>query len=614
MKSGVLPCSVQKNTYFEDKDMHNGQNLIFKNLLLLLLIVIPLFSLGISNHGLWSADEPRVAEIGREMAITGNWAVPMLNEKPFLEQPPLYYASLALAFKAFGVSDTVARIPSAVFALAGVLAVFFVANLLFGPRIALFSGFILATTGEYFRVAHWVIVDGALACFVLWAMYFFLRGYLANDDRKKLLHYSMFYLFCTFAFYVKGFIGIILPGLAVFVFLAFEKNLRELIRMRFWLGFLIFIAATLPWFIALWQQGGAEHLKVFFLHNHLQRFLPAGMAGKISGASSGHHNPFYYYLKEFPVGFLPWSILLVPSLYFAFSKTGLSHEPSGKGRLFAKCWFFTGIIFLSLASTKRTLYLMPIFAPVSMLTAYFIDYTIACAERPKFLKVTTAIFTRFLDVLLLVIGVGLVPVYLYCRTRYLPDASSGLFATIIVTSLVVTILSCFALKHGIRNITLKYWSLTTVNICFIFAFMLVALFPILDRHKTFVPFCRGIARTVPADTALYAYKPDETLRGAVPFYTGRFLVETEDGGKNLCAAGSPCYVIIRDRRGVLENELFSGDSRLQVVSKQVMGTDRALVLFSNRPAPKKTAVDDAIGKIEKKTGTKGRDGKDAGGL
>ena len=89
---------------------------------LLFIVVIPLFSLGISNHGLWSADEPRVAEIGREMAVNGNWAVPMLNQKPFLEEPPLYYGALALTFKAFGVTDKVARIPSALFAFAAVLA------------------------------------------------------------------------------------------------------------------------------------------------------------------------------------------------------------------------------------------------------------------------------------------------------------------------------------------------------------------------------------------------------------------------------------------------------------------------------------------------------------
>ena len=165
--------------------MHWKQNQILKNLILLLVIVIPLFSLGLSNHGLWTADEPRVAEIGREMLLTGNWAVPTLNQRPFLEEPPLYYGALALTFKAFGISDKVARIPSALFALASILVVFFLANFLFGPRMALFSALILATTGEYFRVAHTVIVDSALTFFVVSSMGLFIVGYLSDNNRKS---------------------------------------------------------------------------------------------------------------------------------------------------------------------------------------------------------------------------------------------------------------------------------------------------------------------------------------------------------------------------------------------------------------------------------------------
>ncbi len=104
--------------------------------ILLLVAIVPLFVLGLSNHGVWTADEPRVAEIGREMALTGNWGVPTLDRKPFLEEPPLFYAAIAVVFKTFGVaSDKIVRIPSAVFAFGGVLALFFLGNMLLGPRV-----------------------------------------------------------------------------------------------------------------------------------------------------------------------------------------------------------------------------------------------------------------------------------------------------------------------------------------------------------------------------------------------------------------------------------------------------------------------------------------------
>jgi 4-amino-4-deoxy-L-arabinose transferase-like glycosyltransferase len=197
-------CNAQKEV--AEMSTRNNQVVLFAALLC--AVVIPLLSLGLSNHGLWSADEPRVAEIGREMALTGNWAVPMLDQKPFLEEPPLYYASLAAVFRAAGnATDRIVRIPSALFALGGVIALFFLDTMLFGPRIGFVGALILATGAEYFRVAHWVIVDSALACFIITALTLFMAGYLAESKGKKLLFYVLCYVSCGFAFYVKGFIG-----------------------------------------------------------------------------------------------------------------------------------------------------------------------------------------------------------------------------------------------------------------------------------------------------------------------------------------------------------------------------------------------------------------------
>ncbi len=544
------------------------------------MVVVPLFSLGLSNHGLWSADEPRVAEIGREMALSSNWAVPTLNQKPFLEEPPLYYGSLALAFKIFGgASDKVARIPSSFFAFAGVIVIFFVANFLFGPRVALLSGIILATAEEYIRVAHWVLVDSMLTFFVICAMGLFITGYLTENTRKKLLCYLLFYISCTLAFFTKGFIGIVIPGLGILIFLIIEKNLKEIFKMQLWLGIPIFIILTLPWFIALWHQGGTEYLNAFLLKNQLQRFLPISMVGSIPGGFSGHRNPFYYYLGEFPAGFFPWSILLIPVLYHAFSRIGKFHGLSEKGRIFAKCWFLSGIIFLSIASTKRTLYLLPLFAPFVMLTALYIDYTLDSRPLNKMGKV----FVWILSILLLVIGLGLTPIYFYIKKAYLLAIPDSFSVSIVAISILVTALSFAAIRYLLRRNMKRYWISVHISVILAFAFVLVSFLPVLDLHKSFVPFCQQIVAIVPADHSLYAYKPDETLTGAVPFYTGRYIIEMEDleNVATILQKNEPFFIIIRDQRAWLEKELLS-TGKLHILVKQEMGTERTLVLLSNK--------------------------------
>ncbi len=542
-------------------------------LVLLVVTILPLFALGLSNHGLWTPDEPRVGEIGREMALSGDWAVPTLNKRPFLEEPPFYYASLAVTFKLLGaVSDRVARMPSALFAFGGVVALFFLGSMLFNPRVGFLSGFVLATGGEYFRVAHWLVVDSALTCFVIAAMAFFMAGYRSGKPGKRLLSYILCYISCTLAFYSKGFIGIAIPGLAVLAFIIFDRNLKELLRMQLWLGILVFAAMVLPWFVALWHQGGAEHLRVYLIHNHLQRFL--------SGGTSGHHQPFYYYLTEFPAGFLPWSLLLVPVVYFCIERPKKEAAGYQQGLLFAGCWFLTGFVFLSLASTKRVLYLMPVFAPIAMLTACYIDITLASRTFRKVEKV----FLWAFGCLPLLVGLMCVPLYLYAAKLYAVGSSRALLAAVISVSVLAVLCSLVSLRALVKRQMASFWICSDAALFSLLIFALVVAVPLLDRYKSLVPFCQQVKRAVATDAALYAYQPDETLRGALPFYTGYHPKEIEDskGLEDILAGGSQVYVAIRDSHQRLEKELLS-TGRFMVLRRQDMGTDRSLVLLTNKP-------------------------------
>src|SRR6266576_1104809 len=84
-----------------------------------------LFFYGIAQFGLIGADEPRYAQVAREMLERRDWITPFLGGHAWLEKPPLYYWQAMLAYSLFGVSDGVARLPSAIDATLLVIAVYF---------------------------------------------------------------------------------------------------------------------------------------------------------------------------------------------------------------------------------------------------------------------------------------------------------------------------------------------------------------------------------------------------------------------------------------------------------------------------------------------------------
>src|SRR5581483_3965212 len=83
-----------------------------------------LFGFGLNYIGLIGADEPRYAQIAREMLARHDWVTPVLGGKPWLEKPALYYWQAMLSYIVFGVSDWAARMPSVVDATLMVVAVY----------------------------------------------------------------------------------------------------------------------------------------------------------------------------------------------------------------------------------------------------------------------------------------------------------------------------------------------------------------------------------------------------------------------------------------------------------------------------------------------------------
>src|SRR5581483_1430577 len=147
----------------------------------------------------------REAELARSIYRSGDWTVPRLGERPFLDKPPLFHAAVAAAFHVAGrPSVLAARLVAAAFALATLALTAWGAQRLAGAGTGLVAAILLATSFRFYSIAHEVVLDGALATFTTGAI---LAGALAARRRSTPLA-ALAALALALAFLTKGLVGV----------------------------------------------------------------------------------------------------------------------------------------------------------------------------------------------------------------------------------------------------------------------------------------------------------------------------------------------------------------------------------------------------------------------
>lgn len=305
---------------------------------------------GIFDHELWTPDEPRDAEIAREMADGGSWAVPTLNRAPHLEKPPLFFWTAAAAMKLLGARAWAARVPSVLFSWGTLLFTFLLARRMFGRDAAIRACLLLATTWVFFLITHKCTVDDALLFFVTGTMYWLHRGFVSE---RKIGFYLVAYVFALGAFLSKGLVGCGLAGAGFLVFLVWNRSAREILRAQPWFAVLIVGLGAAAWLASL----PADLRRTVLVVNNLGRFT--------GGYEGGHQQPFYYYLGAFWYALAPWSVLIL------FAIPWLRREGNESTR-FLLSWLLAGVAALSVAATKREIYLLPMAPALAILVAGWI--------------------------------------------------------------------------------------------------------------------------------------------------------------------------------------------------------------------------------------------------
>jgi len=326
----------------------------------LALALAALFAFTGIGHELTAPDEIRVAEVGREMAVSGDVVVPRLGGEPFLEHPPLFYAAVGHCVVLLGpnLGDAAARLPAACATVVLLLLAFDLGRRLHDARAGLLAMLVLATTIGFFRYSHRALVDIGLACgvgvsFWAWARLLLARR-TAPDARPSPALVLALYAGAAAAFLVKGPVGPLLVAAPVLADLVRHRRRGQLRSWSHLPGLLMLLAGCLVWPLALWRRAGGQAFSDFAVSNVVERVVPS------AAYAGGHVNPPWFYLLAFPAMTAPWVVVL-PAVWLA-----LRGEERGGAERFLGWIFPLGLVALSLPATKRPLYLLPLLMPLAV--------------------------------------------------------------------------------------------------------------------------------------------------------------------------------------------------------------------------------------------------------
>jgi 4-amino-4-deoxy-L-arabinose transferase-like glycosyltransferase len=333
-----------------------------------------LFFFGLSYFGLVGADEPRYAQVAREMLNRHDWITPTLGGKPWLEKPVLYYWQAIVAYGIFGVSDWGARLPSAFDATVMVFAVYIFLRR-FRPGFQLDGALIAASSAGVVGFARAASTDMPLAAMFTIAM---LAWYAWYESRSR-SYLALFYLFLGLGVLAKGPVALLLAAVIIMLFTTLEHELGRLWQTLWIPGIAIFLTVVLPWYVAV-QIRNPEFFQMFILEHNFARF----------GSSLYHHvQPFWYFVPVVILALLPWTVFVIAAVRQSIAdwwpkRLGLESDAFS---LFLLIWLVIPVAFFSISQSKLPGYILPAVPAGSLLVAEYVRKKCADAQSPHFWQV-----------------------------------------------------------------------------------------------------------------------------------------------------------------------------------------------------------------------------------
>lgn len=477
------------------------------HLLILGALSACLFTLNIWGYDLWPPDEPRFAQVSREMMMSGDYLAPHMNGEPYMEKPPLFFWLIAAVSAPVGdVTEWTARIPSAMAGVVTVLLTYALANRLYGATVAFWSGLILMTFQRFWWQARFGQIDmtltacltGALLCLWLW------------HTERRTRYLVGLYGGMAAGLLAKGPPALVFPLLTAVFFYWGKKNDRRSLHLV--IGVIASIAVVLIWFIpARMAVASAGTEATQQIGSDLYRQIIGRLFLGIS-----KDQPFYYYLVNLPADLLPWTVCLPWTVLWVWR-----HRREDDRVRFLLSWTLPAIAFFSLSSGKRALYLLPLHPAFAILIAWSLLPLVQGDHR----RWRTGIAGVWAAILLIIA----VAPYAVLFTDYADSWHNSFLA---ITALAVV----FAAQTiaDIRREGRQFHRNLFAHFAVLSSLLAIVVFPAINLHKSARDFCEPLRelsrRGVEYELISYGFSREEYVFYAEHFHTFVPHIPVEEDG------------------------------------------------------------------------------------
>jgi 4-amino-4-deoxy-L-arabinose transferase-like glycosyltransferase len=351
---------------------------------------------------------------------------------------------IAGSYKLFGVNSFAARLPSAAAAFCGVLLVYFFARKFIGNRqTAFLAAIILLSAYDFLWWARRTRIDMVFSVLFSASLVCFYCGCQSTSKKDKALWYLAFWLATSCAFMDKAFIAFANLLVVIFygVMVAFKPEGRRISAGLLVATSPVLLLPILPWITALVN------------HPEFSDFWEILDRTRIMD----RREAFYFYIFQTPLKLFPATPFLAMGVWGFFRYRRQLERDHYHIIGFALLWIASYLFMLHLTAAKSTRYLLPLYLPCSLLSAWALQFfldkpakvlgtIIKWADR-GFLAIA-ALSLVFPIVVTFYYEVAIIPAIAYTMPlgivlligrKFLPLKTAGLFVSFVILMLAIEV-------------------------------------------------------------------------------------------------------------------------------------------------------------------------------